>query len=259
MTVATTGSLRAAEYWLTSYRRTWRGSAVSSVITPVLFLTAMGLGLGNYVHGGTGSIDGVRYGVFLAPGLLAAWGMQTAMGETTWPIMGAIKWHRTYHGMLATPLSIDDVLIGHMMFVAFRIVTVCTVFTAVTAVMGLAHSAGILLSLAAAVLTGLAFAAPIAAFAATRENDKGFSMLYRFGMIPLFLFSGTFFPVSQLPGGIRWLAFISPLWHGVALCRGFALGTATLLGTLVHVAVLVALVIGGLLVASRTYHRRLEW
>jgi lipooligosaccharide transport system permease protein len=257
---ATGRALRAAEYWMTSYRRTWRGTAVSSVITPVLFLTAMGLGLGNYVHGGSGRVDGVRYAVFLAPGLLAAWAMQTAMGETTWPVMGAIKWHRTYHGMLATPLTVDDVMIGHQLFVAFRVATVSLVFGVVMAVLGLAPSAGgLALAVIASVLMGVASAAPIAAFAATRENDQGFSLLYRFGMIPMFLFSGTFFPVTQLPDSIRWLAYLTPLWHGVALCRGLALGTATAAGVTLHVTVLVALVVVGLLAASRTYHRRLEW
>src|SRR5256885_15016787 len=117
VTVATLGARRAAEYWLTSYKSTWRGSVVSSIVSPVLFLTAMGIGLGGYVHGGTGRIDGVRYAVFLAPGLLAAWGMQTAMGETTWPVMGAIKWQKNYLAMLAAPLSVTDIMLGPLTFV----------------------------------------------------------------------------------------------------------------------------------------------
>jgi lipooligosaccharide transport system permease protein len=257
---ATTGTLRAAEYWLTSYKRTWRGTAVSSVVTPVLFLAAMGLGLGTYVHGGTGQVDGVRYAVFLAPGLLAAWAMQTAMGETTWPVMGAIKWHRTYYGMLATPLTSDDVMLGHQLFVALRVVMVSVAFAVVMAVMGLVHSAaGLVLAVLAGVLTGVACAARIAAFSATRENDRAFSLLYRFVMIPMFLFSGTFFPVAQLPGSVRWLAYLTPLWHGVDLTRGLALGTATAWMSLLHVGVLLALLAGGLLVGSHTYRRRLEW
>jgi lipooligosaccharide transport system permease protein len=255
-----TGAARAAEYWLTSYRRTWRGTAVSSVVTPVLFLTAMGLGLGSYVHGGTGEIDGVRYAVYLAPGLLAAWAMETALGETTWPVMGAIKWHRIYFAMLATPLTVTDVLLGHLAFVALRIAMVSVAFTAVTAALGLAQSVtGALLALLAAVLTGLAFASPIAAFSATRQNEQGFSLLYRFGLIPMFLFSGTFFPVSQLPDAIRWLAYLTPLWHGVVLCRGLALGQGSVAALSLHALVLAALAVAGVYAARRTYRRRLEW
>jgi lipooligosaccharide transport system permease protein len=255
-----TGAARAAEYWLTSYRRTWRGSVISSVVTPVLFLTAMGLGLGGYVHGGTGRVEGVRYAVFLAPGLLAAWAMETALGETTWPVMGAIKWQRIYHAMLATPLTVTDVLLGHLAFVAVRLVLVGVAFTLVTAALGLLHSVlGGLLALLAAVLTGLALAAPIAAFSATRDDEKAFALLYRFGMIPMFLFSGTFFPVSQLPDSVRWLAYLTPLWHGVALCRGLALRRGAAAGLAAHAFVLVALGLTGLVIARRNYRRRLRW
>ena len=255
-----TGAARAAEYWLTSYRRTWRGSAVSSVITPVLFLTAMGIGLGNYVHGGTGRVEGVRYAVFLAPGLLAAWAMETALGETTWPVLGGVKWHRIYYAMLATPLSVTDVLLGHLAFVAIRIALVCAMFTLVTAMLGLLHSAGgALLAMLAAVLTGLALAGPIAAFSVTRDNERGFALLYRFGMMPMFLFSGTFFPVAQLPDSVRWLAYVTPLWHGVALTRGLALGRGSAAALAVHALVLVALGVAGVLAARVTFRRRLEW
>ena len=254
-----TGAARAAEYWLTSYRRTWRGSAISSVVTPLLFLTAMGIGLGSYVHGGTGRVEGVRYAVFLAPGLLAAWAMETALGETTWPVLGGFKWQRIYHAMLATPLSVTDVLLGHLAFVAIRIGLVCAVFTFVTAGLGLLHSVvGALLALVGAVLTGLAFAGPIAAYSATRDNERAFAMLYRFGMIPMFLFSGTFFPVAQLPDSVRWLAYLTPLWHGVALTRGLALGRGSATALVLHAGILVVLAVAGVLAARHTYRRRLE-
>ncbi len=257
--VVPAGPARACGYWLATYRRTWRSGAVASVLSPVLYLAAMGVGLGGYVHGGSGRVGGVPYAVFLAPGLLAAWAMQTAIGEATWPVLGAIKWQKAYLAMLATPLSVRDVLLGHLAFMALRLLLVSAAFTAVTAAFGLAPSAsGAILALVAAVLTGLAFAAPVSAFAATQERDVGFSLLYRFGMIPLFLFSGTFFPVSQLPAAIRWLAYLSPLWHGVALCRSLALGAGPTPGDALHLAVLVALVCAGTAVADRTYRRRLR-
>jgi lipooligosaccharide transport system permease protein len=91
----------------------------------------------------------------------------------------------------------------------------------------------------------------------TRDKDQGFAMLFRFGMIPMFLFSGTFFPVTQLPAWIRPLAYLTPLWHGVALCRALSLGTATLPAALGHVAYLVAVTLAGWYAGTRTYRRRL--
>ncbi|MDQ1697019.1 MAG: lipooligosaccharide transport system permease protein [Frankiaceae bacterium] len=260
VTFATGGRRAAFEYWLAVYRRTWRGSVVTSIVSPVLFLAAMGVGLGSLVHGGSGQVAGVRYAVFLAPGLLAASVMQTAMGEATWPVMGAIKWDRTYLGMLATPLTVSDVLLGHLAFMTLRVSIVATAFTVVTALFGLVHSAGgAVLALPAAVLTGTAFAAPIAAFSATQARETGFILLYRFGLIPLFLFSGTFFPVSQLPLVLRPVAWLTPLWHGVSLCRDLALSRGSVLAMLGHAAYLLALTALGVLAAQWAYRRRLHW
>jgi lipooligosaccharide transport system permease protein len=251
---------RAFAFWMAHYRRTFRGSLISTFLSPMLFLTAMGVGLGHYVHGGTGRVDGVRYAVFLAPGLLAASAMQTGIGDATWPVLGAIKWHRSYLAQLSTPLSVADVMFGHLLFMAVRISVVTVAFTVVMVAFGLAHSAlGVALSLPAAVLTGLAFAAPVTAYAASQDRDYAFSLLYRFGLIPLFLFSGTFFPVSQLPAGLRPVAYVTPLWHGVALCRDLALGRGSAVALLGHAGYLLALMVIGAAVGLRTFRRRLRW
>jgi lipooligosaccharide transport system permease protein len=107
------------------------------------------------------------------------------------------------------------------------------------------------------VLTGLAFAPGWMAWAGTRTTDVSFSVLMRFVMVPLFLFSGTFFPISQLPGWLQPVAYVTPLWHGVALCRGLALGTADLPGALVHVAYLLVFALVGCAAAQVTYQKRL--
>jgi lipooligosaccharide transport system permease protein len=255
------GGARAAfEYWLTAYRRTWRGSVVTSVVEPVMFLAAMGVGLGSLIHGGSGRVDGVRYAVYLAPGLLAAAVMQTAMGEATWPVMGAIKWHRTYLGQLATPLAVGDVLVGHLLFIAMRATMAATAFTIVTALFGLVHSpGGAVLALLAAILTGVAFATPVAAFSASQQRETGFILLYRFGIIPMFLFSGTFFPVSQLPAVLRPVAWVTPLWHGVSLCRDLALGRGSVWGMTGHAVYLAVLAVAGVVLGHRAYSRRLRW
>ena len=256
-----TGGVRAAfEYWLMVYRRTWRGSVFTSFLSPLMFLAAMGVGLGHLVNGGTGEVAGVRYAVYLAPGLLAAAIMQTCMGEATWPVMGAIKWDKTYLGMLATPLTVRDVMLGHLLYITMRAAIVAVAFTIVTALFGLVHSAGgALLAIPAGVLTGTAFAAPVAAFSATQVRETGFILLYRFGIVPMFLFSGTFFPISQLPTVLQPIAWITPLWHGVSLCRDLALGRGATLAMLGHAGYLVAVTAIGLALAHRAYRRRLRW
>jgi lipooligosaccharide transport system permease protein len=255
------GGRRAAfDYWLATYRRTWRGSVVSSVISPLLFLAAMGVGLGSLINQGTGEIGGIRYAVYLAPGLLAAAVMQTAEGEATWPVMGAIKWQRTYLGMLASPLTVTDVLLGHLAFMTLRCVMTAVAFTVVTALFGLVQSAvGAVLAMLAGVLLGIACAAPVAAYSATQQRETGFILLYRFGVVPMFLFSGTFFPISQLPALLQPVAWVTPLWHGVSLCRDLALSQGTAGAILGHTAYLVALAVGGVLWARHTFARRLQW
>ena len=254
------GSMAARHFrfWLTDYRRTWRGSIYSSVLNPVLYLSAMGLGLGALVNRhGTAHLGGVSYLVFLSPGLLAAQAMQTGIGECTYPVLGSVKWNRTYQAAVASPLRPGDVFYGHQLFVTMRLLMNCGMFLAVMAVFGAVRSPAVIAALPAAMLTGLAFAAPVEAWAITRNNDSGFAVVFRCVLIPLFLFSGTFFPVTQLPAWIRPVAFITPLWHGVALCRGISLGTLTASGALLHVAYLVAWVAAGLAVGRLTYRRRL--
>ena len=250
----------AFEYWLMVYRRTWRGSVFTSFLSPLMFLAAMGVGLGHLINHGTGEIAGVRYAVYLAPGLLAAAVMQTSMGEATWPVMGAIKWDKTYLGMLATPLTVRDVMLGHQLYMTMRAAIVACAFTIVTALFGLVHSpGGAVLAIPAATLTGTAFAAPVAAFAATQARETNFILLYRFGLIPMFLFSGTFFPVSQLPAALQPIAWITPLWHGVSLCRDLALGHSDALVMLGHTAYLAVLTALGVVLGLRAYRRRLRW
>lgn len=251
-------ALRSFEYWLSQYKRTWRGSVVGTVLFPVLFLASMGLGLGSLVDSSaSGGVDGLPYLVFLAPGLLAAAAMQTGVGESSYPVMGAIKWIKTYHAMLATPLGVLDVLVGHLLFIATRIVLGSAVFLAVMTLFGAVSSPLALLAIPAALLTGMAFSTPVVAFAATAENDQGFAFLFRFVVTPLFLFGGVFFPVRQLPPVLEQLAYATPLWHGVALSRGLALGTATAGGVLLHVAYLSAWIAVGGRLAAVAYRRRL--
>jgi lipooligosaccharide transport system permease protein len=251
-------ALRELRFWLTDYRRTWRGSIYSSVLSPVLYLGAMGLGLGSLIDArGTASLGGVSYLAFLAPGLLAANAMQTAMSNSTYPVLGSVKWLKTYQAAAATPLRPRDIFHGHLLFTLLRLAMNSTIFLVVMTAFGAARSPWVIAALPVAMLTGLAFAAPVEAFAVLQNKDLPFSILYRFGLIPLFLFSGTFFPVTRLPAWARPVAYATPLWHGVTLCRSLSLGTATAGGALEHLAYLILLAAAGIVAGRLAYRRRL--
>jgi lipooligosaccharide transport system permease protein len=251
-------AVREFRYWLTNYRRTWRGSVISSVLGPVLYLSAMGAGLGTLVNRhSSASLGGVTYLAFISPGLLAATAMQTGFGEGMYPVLGSVKWIQNYFAAAAGPLRPADVFRGHLMFVTLRLFMTCGIFLAVIAAFGAVSSPLVILTLPAAVLTGLAFAPGLMAWSVTRTTDVSFAVLMRFVMVPLFLFSGTFFPISQLPGWLQPVAYVTPLWHGVALCRSLALGQADLGSTAVHVGYLLVLALAGCVAAQRTYTKRL--
>ena len=150
--------------------------------------------------------------------------------------------------MHATPISGSDIALGNIAWIAVRMLLIATVFTFVMVLFGAAARRSIVLAIPVAALTGLAFATPIMAFSATQRTPEKFNAVFRFGITPLFLFSGTFFPVESLPASLQAVAWLTPLYHGVALTRALSLGTvgeAPLLAV-VHLAVLVGFtVVGG--------------
>jgi lipooligosaccharide transport system permease protein len=149
------------------------------------------------------------------------------------------------------------VLVGQLVWIGTRVVTGGAVYLVVMALFGAIRSPLAVFALPAAALTGMAFAVPTVAFAVSRENDTDFAALFRFGITPMFLFSGTFFPVRQLPAGLEQVAYLTPLWHGVDLCRSLTLGTASPGRVALHVGYLAVLPLAGYAVAARAYRRRL--
>ncbi|HTE72537.1 MAG TPA: ABC transporter permease [Actinomycetes bacterium] len=250
---------RSVDFWRVQYRRTWRGTWAPTVLTPLGFLAAMGLGLGSIVDEGARAqtLGGVSYLDFIAPGLMAASVMQQAAFESSYPVLGAIKWAKQYHAQLAAPLRVRDVLAGHVIWVTLRLGISAAVFLVIMALFGTLHSPWAVLCIPAAVLTGAAWVPGMFGYAATLETDSGFALVFRFLVMPMFLFSGTFFPISQLPDWLEWVAVLTPLWHGVELCRDLALGTPELLPSVGHVAYLCLWVAVGFWWALRTFTRRL--
>jgi len=171
--------------------------------------------------------------------------------------MAGLVWVRSFHGMTATPIRPSDVVAGKLTYVGLRILLVVAVFFGVMVLFGAVAGPSAVLSVPAALLTGLAFATPIAAYSATQRQPNGFNALFRFGVVPLFLFSGTFFPIEQLPDLLQVVARLTPLWHGVDLCRSLALGTAEPVQTAIHVTYLATMTAAGVAAALVTFRRRL--
>lgn len=242
------------------YRHTWRGSAVSTFLEPVLYLAALGMGLGALVDAGPGggTLDGVDYLTWLTPGLLAATAMQTGFNDSSWPVMAGLKWRRTFHATLATPVGVRDLVLGQLGWVALRLTMSVAVFAVVGVLFDALSVRGALLAVLPGVLTGLAFAAPMLAFTAAFQDAQHLSSMLRFGIVPMFLFSGTFFPISELPGWAQPVAIATPLWHGVELVRGAALGTPSSFGSVVHTGVLAAIIATGVTAAVPVFRRRLR-
>ncbi|WP_232663054.1 ABC transporter permease [Pseudonocardia sp. TRM90224] len=255
------GVLMVGEHFLTWYRRNWRSTVVSSVLQPLLFLLAFGVGFGALLQGRAGTAEttgGVSYLVWLAPALLAVSAAQSAAFESTYPVLSGFKWQRMYHAMVAGPITPAQVALGHLGWVCLKNLATGAVFVGVIALAGGVASAGVIVALLAAVLTCAAVCALVTTYAATVKNEgTAFSALFRFVILPMTLFSGTFFPVDRLPGWVQPLTWISPLWHGTELARAAALDRWVPLAALGHTAYLLLLVAIGVFGATRLFTRRL--
>jgi len=239
------------------FRRLWRGFIFSLFLNPVLYLAAMGLGLGGLVDKHSGSVDGLTYLQFVTPGLLVASAMQVAAGESMWPIVGGVKWIGNFHATVATSITPDEVLYGCVVWVSIRAMIGAVAFVLVAAVLGGIPSAWGILAVPVAGVCAAAFCAPLAAYSVMKDSDLTFPLIMRLGVLPLFLFSGTFYPISQLPDALQPIAQLSPLYHAVELARAATTGSFDAGSDLVHLAVLVACIVAGLAWGRRRFERRL--
>jgi lipooligosaccharide transport system permease protein len=248
---------RALERELLVFVRTWRGSAFTAIVQPLLFLLAMGIGLGDLVDDGAGtSTVALDYLDFVAPGLLAASALLAVSGEALWGVMGGVKWMGQFKAMVATPMMPGDVYGGLVLSAGVRAGGAAVAFLVVAALLGGVSSRWAPLAVVAAVLLAMSTMAALSAYAVRKEDDSTFPLIMRLGVIPMFLFSGTFFPVQQLPAALQPVAVVSPLWHGVEVARDATTGAID--GwTLAHAAVLVALAAVAVPFGVRGFERRL--
>lgn len=253
---ALNGALRVLEGHLIAYRRTWRGNVITTFLNPVLFLAAMGLGLGSLVDRGE-QLGSVSYLAFYASGLLAAQAMQTGVGDAAFPVMAGFKWTKSYHSALATPIAIRDLVAGQAAFILLRVTLAAFAFAIAAAAFGAFSLIAALAALPIALLCGLAYAMPVMAFTASQESETSLIGLFRFGLVPMFLLSGTFFPLDQLPLWLQAIARVVPLWHAIELVRAITLADPSTWPWAGHVAYLLLWLVVGAVLAPRLFRRRL--
>ncbi|GGK59356.1 ABC transporter permease [Ornithinimicrobium pekingense] len=231
-----------------------------SVGQPLLYMVAMGIGLGTLVSSGVGAVDGVDYLTFVAPALLVSTVVMSVTAEMTYPVMAGFKWQRLYYAPMATAVSPGQIALGHLVAVVIRFLVQAAIFWLVMLAFGAAPSGWSFLVIPVGVLAATAFGAPLQAYAATL-TDEGFQFAFiqRFVVMPMFLFAGTFFPLSVMPVYLQWIGWISPVWHGTELARLATYGAPlSPLMLTVHVGFLLACTVAGLMLAVRFYTRRLR-
>jgi lipooligosaccharide transport system permease protein len=243
------------EYHLTGYRHTWHSTAISSLAIPVLLLLGLGVAVGTYVDR-AGAL-GQPYLRFVAPGMLATTGLQVAVLESSFPVLTAFRFQKTYLVMAAAPLRVADMILGRLGYVALRVALAVTAFLVVMLPFGAVRSPWAVLAPPVAVLLGLAAAAPMFAYAASVRTPNLMVTLIRLVMLPTTLASGVFFPVDRLPALLRTLAYALPLWHGVELSRAATLGVAPAWPVPAHLAVLALWLAAGFALASIRFTKRL--
>ena len=258
--MSTPAAVRIWESQLVLYRRIWKSNVLGSFVQPMLYLLGMGIGVGNLVDDRTASaadLGGVSYVAFFAPAILAVTTMMLCAQDSLWPVMDGFMWTNHFHAISASPLRPVDIVSGLGLWHATRSAIAATGVAAVLLLFDDTRTVGLVPAIGFAVLTGLAFTMPISAWSSTRVSDISFPAVLRFGIIPMFLFAGAFYPIDQLPVWLRPVAWATPLYHGVELCRRSVLGTLGAGDLVVHAGALVVFVTAGALICRRTFHRRL--
>jgi lipooligosaccharide transport system permease protein len=259
--VAARGSIFVAEARLRTMMK-WIWLIIGlAIANPVLYLVSIGLGVGAYIDKNTGGmgVDGVSYITFLAPALLATAAIQGAIDESVFPTLEGFKWNKIFFSMNSTPLSGNHIATGVFINSLIRVTFTAIIYWLVMLVFGVLESPRAWLAIFTAIMAGAAFGAMMQALAGMLENeDIFFTVLQRFVIMPLFLFSGTFYPLTNMPIYLQWIGWISPLWHATELGRWLSYGheiSSLMLYT--HFIFLNSLLLIGIFASRRIFTRRL--
>ena len=257
--VATGGSRFVFEARLLNMRKFISIILTYSIANPLLYLLAIGAGVGTLINRSSGGIDGVPYLVFLAPALLANAAIQGSMDETIFPTLGGFLWNKNFYGMNSTPLGGRQIALGVYFAAMARNIFTVVCYYLVMLFFGVLKAPHAWLALPAGVLAGAAFGAVMLALASKVKNeDHFFTFIGRFVIQPMFFLSGTFFPLDSIPIYLRWVGWISPLWHATDLGRYLTYGHRIPTSLVwIHVIFLLSMIVVGLKIAIRAFEERL--
>ncbi len=256
------GSLYVLEHRLVAMRAYAQTIVMTSIGNPLVYLFALGVGLATLVDqdvpaGGGRTVD---YLTFVGPALLATAAVMVATEESTYPFVAVLKWNPIAYAINAAPISGTQLANGMILAILVRIIPTVAIYYVIMLFFGAVPLATGVLNILTATLTGMAVGVLISAYTSRIEDDKGqMAMIMRFGVTPMFLFSGTFFPLTQLPVFLQWIGWISPLWHGTELGRVFSYGMEEPIWlTAVRVLYLVAITVVCWRMTQRVVTRRLN-
>ena len=256
------GAWAVAEYRLFSMSK-WMGSMISFGLgNPIIYLVSIGLGIGALVDANTGGqgIDGVSYIEFVAPALLATAAINSLQDEVTFPTMQGFVWDKMFFAMNNTPITARQIANGIMTTATIRGIFTVILYEAVLLVFGAIPLSSALPLFLTSIFAALAFGAAMLAVTVRIENDTTlFAIIGRFVIAPMFLFSGTFYPLDQMPIYLQWIGWISPMWHSTQLGRFLSYGMPLELWQLaMHATFLATVFVIGMLFAYPKFESRLQ-
>jgi len=255
------GAFFVAENRLRNMAKWWLSIIAFGLGNPSLYLLSIGIGVGSLVDSSLGpnAIDHVSYLTFLAPALLASAGIQGAMDEVTWPTMEGFVWDRTFFSMNATSITGKQIVSGILMAAMTRCVLQVFLYEICLLAFGAITWQSIPILLLVSATAGFGFSAIMLAFSASIKDDDGvFALVGRFIITPMFMFSGTFYPITSMPIYLQWIGWVSPQWHATNLGRALSYGSPVETWLIViHWSLMLVLAVIGITWANRVFESRL--
>lgn len=255
------GPLRVVEHHLLAYRRVWKSNVVGSVVRPLMYLLGMGLGVGSLVDAGPTSgrlLNDLSYFQFFAPAIIATTAMVVLTNDSLWPIRGGFFWFGTFHSQAAGPIEPREVASGVLLWHVAKGLLSAGGVALVLALFPSTRTWWLPIAALFGAVAGVAYSAPLVAWSATRESDMAYPNVMRFVIVPMFLFSGAFYPISQLPGWMQFVARLTPIWHGVELARATTHGMLTVADAAGHLGYLLVWVAVGWFLTQRVFEKKLR-